>query len=321
MLITKKKKSIKFALYFLLKETIVDLYQTFFSPLKQKGFMFLLSIILILSSFSQLINEIFYRFPHSHQIFTASYLKIFLLMSVIRTAIKTIHPQMSLFLLFTSYILLLLSLSNFVTNGIIITPFNLIDSQLQHIDQTLHFNSLKFISSIQHFSLLNMLSWRIYFSLIIFFFMTPLILFLMKHEQEAYSLLNHLLLSVLLAGLFYYFFPSTGPATLSQSTLYTQLQHSIYYSFQAIHASLKIIHHNYPFLSAPSIHTIWALLIAYACRKILYLNEIIFIWTTLVILTTLTTGWHFLTDVLLGISFTGLIIYLNKKITTLFLHP
>lgn len=299
-------------LYNLFKVSGIDLYHTFIRPSKEKLFILLLSTTLILAATSQLINEFFYKYPHSHQIIAWPYFKLFLLTFLIHTSIKTIHPKSSLFLLFYSYVLLLLSVSNFVTNSIIITPFPLIDKQLQYLDDRFHFSSLQLISFIQHHSLLRIISWRIYFSLIFLLFTTPVLLLLTNQHKKAYQFLNHLLLSVLCAGVFYYFFPSTGPATISDSNYYTTLQHSIYFSFHTMHSSFKKISHAYPFLSAPSIHTTWALLIMYAWRKTLYANKIIIIWAILIIMTTLTTGWHFLTDILLAICFTGAIIYLEK---------
>ena len=223
-------------------------------------------------------------------------------------------------LIFLSLIFLLLSLSNFVINGIIITPFPLIDKYLQLSDKTFNFNILPLLIFIQQHPYLNIISWNIYLSLIILFFIIPLILFIINHRKEAFEFLNHLLLSVLIAGLFYYFFPSTGPATLLKSPYFTELQKYIFKGFQEIHTFFQTPTRPYPFLSAPSIHTIWALLLAYACRKVKYLNLFISIWALLVILTTLTTGWHFLTDVILAIGVTGAIILFEKQINKLFIE-
>ena len=309
-------------IYNLIKNSILDLYISFIKHSEQPSFIFLLACTLLFVSITQIINSLFFFYPTKKLIFFSSYLQIFLLLSLIRTALKTIHPKTSLFLFYCSKLFLLLSLSDFVINGFIITPFPLIDKYLHLFDQALHFNTLQLLTFMHHHQLLQIISWDIYSSLIFLFFLIPLFLFATNHHQEAQDFLNHLILSVLISGIFYYFFPSTDPATVLHSPYFTKSQRYIITGFNQIHTLFQDTSKAYPFLSAPSAHTIWALLLAYACRNIIYLNKIIGLWAILVILTTLTTGWHFLADIILAIGITAGIIWLNNlKFRFIEKHP
>ena len=84
----------------LLKGSALDLYTTLIHPSKHPVFIVLLTCSLLLSALSQLMNEFLYFYPHTHQIFSPAYLKVFLVLSLIRTSIKTIHPQTSQCLFF-----------------------------------------------------------------------------------------------------------------------------------------------------------------------------------------------------------------------------
>jgi membrane-associated phospholipid phosphatase len=57
----------------------------------------------------------------------------------------------------------------------------------------------------------------------------------------------------------------------------------------------------------PSFHSIWALLLILTCRQQRIISVVVLILNSLVIIATLTTGWHYLTDVLGGVVVCGIV--------------
>ncbi|GAH00450.1 unnamed protein product, partial [marine sediment metagenome] len=61
----------------------------------------------------------------------------------------------------------------------------------------------------------------------------------------------------------------------------------------------------------PSFHTIWACIIAYTFRKRTWLFIVAIIYALLVMISTLTTGWHFLASVIAGVVVAALTIWVS----------
>ena len=72
-----------------------------------------------------------------------------------------------------------------------------------------------------------------------------------------------------------------------------------------------------PIIATPSWHVILAVLAALALRPLKVIGPLSLLWGGLIVASTLTTGWHYLVDVLLGIVVAGL----SHELTRRALHP
>jgi membrane-associated phospholipid phosphatase len=70
--------------------------------------------------------------------------------------------------------------------------------------------------------------------------------------------------------------------------------------------SFSILNDNFGIVSFPSFHTVWAIFAASALWGFRYLRVPLVLLSTSIVLSTLTTGWHYLVDVLAGIVLAAL---------------
>lgn len=64
----------------------------------------------------------------------------------------------------------------------------------------------------------------------------------------------------------------------------------------------------------PSFHVVWAVLAASAFWGWRWLRVPVALFSGMIVLSTLTTGWHYLTDVLAGLALAALVLYLAEKL-------
>ena len=108
--------------------------------------------------------------------------------------------------------------------------------------------------------------------------------------------------SAFLADLFYYFFPSSGPASLLRSPYFSTEQHLTALKFYQVHHFEPVETLLGGMIAFPSMHVVWACLVTYAAlpRKLFFYP--IAALNVLVILSTVLLGWHFLVDALAGMA-------------------
>ncbi|MGH9590180.1 MAG: phosphatase PAP2 family protein [Terracidiphilus sp.] len=119
----------------------------------------------------------------------------------------------------------------------------------------------------------------------------------------------------LLAFLFAYpalfFFPAIGPWFASPMAT-IQAQNAVEASLFSLRRSGPCVLGNPAVVSIPSFHVIWAILCAYSLWQCSRMRVPAAIFSLLVILSTLTTGWHYFADVLAGILVGSLSIALSS---------
>ncbi len=183
-----------------------------------------------------------------------------------------------------------------------LTPFRLIDPQLVKTDHFLDFDLPTFVFWINHqYPFMSFFLGEIYHTLPCAFI--PCI-FILPWVSEArakeflvlFSLTNAIGLSL------YFIFPAIGPMASYHYPLNPLENHYLngVTQFRA-QPHLFLNHFISGDISFPSFHTILALICAWVWRDFRWVFMPFSLWSVLIILSTLTTGWHYLTDVIGGI--------------------
>ncbi|MFI5360521.1 MAG: phosphatase PAP2 family protein [Elusimicrobiota bacterium] len=204
------------------------------------------------------------------------------------------------------------ALSFFVT-GIQVTPFAPIDAALQHWDHTLHFDTAAVLAwTAAHPSLRAFLN-LCYDSTDAQLALAPLAAGFAFDRRRMRVFLYAFTYAFLAGGLFYYYFPSSGPAGFYQSPFFMNIQ-------RLTTAKFFWVHHFQPvptilggMIAFPSFHVAWAVLTTYAAlpyRKLFWAAAAL---NVLVVASTVLLGWHYLVDVPAGLILGGLSLYAGER--------
>ncbi len=243
--------------------------------LSSKSYLFVLAVLLaLLSSIAQLINHLVYHFPGNNYFppqFPGLALIIFLIYYGLRLYFGKSH-------LYTArgleliYLFMTMSLIAFASNAIQLTPFPPIDTSLNAFEQKLGINLLQWMHWTTEYPYFYKLLNLIYASLAYQMCFIPLIILFMGkfYLLRDYYLL--LIFTALIGFTCYYLFPTTAPASVLVSPLFSPYQLATGIKFNQIH------HHIMPttieggLIALPSFHTIWALLCIYLVKEWCYLR-------------------------------------------------
>ena len=107
--------------------------------------------------------------------------------------------------------------------------------------------------------------------------------------------------SSIAGSLFYYFFPSSGPAGVFQSSDFLQVQRLTHLKYEQVHSFIPVTTLLGGLIAFPSFHVAWSVLATYAAlpRRPLFLA--LCALNAVVIASTVLLGWHFLVDVPAGL--------------------
>lgn len=214
---------------------------------------------------------------------------------------------------YVTYFLIYLSLG-YLTTSVQFTPFNPIDPILIRMDQFLHFDSLQALEWGHRYLSLHVLLALSYDSLDYQLLFLPYLLsFFLYQERSVKVFYMATLISALIGMSFYYFFPTAAPAHYFHSTLFSLAEQNTYYKFYSVHHYLPIYSSTGGLIAFPSFHIIWAFLITYAYRNIALLFFPLLIINLILTAATLLLGWHYLVDVLGGISVATLSLVISEK--------
>ncbi|MBA2656864.1 MAG: phosphatase PAP2 family protein [Tatlockia sp.] len=206
------------------------------------------------------------------------------------------------------YFFLLFSVIAFATNAVQFAPFRPIDKSLILIDQALGIHLDKIIGWTLNKPSLKDILVLSYDSLPMQMTYLPLLLIFCRqfyYLREYYSLL---LITTLLGFLFYYFWPTLGPASVFNSPYFSNAQHATGIKFIEIHSKIVPSTQEGGMIAMPSFHMIWALLGLNLSRCSTLIFIPLLILNVLLISSCILLGWHYLIDLLgsiitLGISY------------------
>jgi len=282
-----------------------------YSASSDRIFLFLILITLTLGSACLFGNTYFFHYPtillFSPIVTTSQWIQagLALLFSAIffgySLFIREESPWASTFLwgigAFT-----LVCLSNIViVNGIQSTPFQPIDAWLLQLDRLCGIHTSKMLAWLQAHSSIHDFFNSVYDGLVIELLGIPLILTSLNAKKSLTVFYLAFLVSTILGCLIYYFFPTMAPSGVVHSPYFLSSQQHTSLRFLEIHHFVQPSVSDGGLVAFPSFHVIWAVLLTYACRSNNYFFYFMVIYNTLLIISTVVLGWHYLADVVGGI--------------------
>lgn len=188
------------------------------------------------------------------------------------------------------------SLVMYSTNGVQLTPFAPIDPSLLQMDRFFHYDTCAILDFITQHAWLKKTLAKAYTFIDVELFFLPLYLLCMRQFYTMKQFFYLLLSTALIGYLVYYFFPTTAPASVLKGAYFLREEYNTGLKFYMIH------HHMLPssiaggLISMPSFHIIWAIICQYATRPLRWLWYTLLPLNTMVILSALFLGWHYLVD-------------------------
>lgn len=212
------------------------------------------------------------------------------------------------------YFFTVMSLIALATNAIQLTPFSTIDHHILSFELRLNINMnsiLLWTSNHPHFK--QILAY-IYDTLPYQMCFIPILVI----ATGKFSLIKDyyflLLISTLLGFCFYYFFPTTAPASIIDSSFFSFAQIATGLKFYQIHHYILPTTNEGGLIALPSFHVIWAILCVYLLKDWVILCVLLSLINLLLIFSCVLLGWHYPTDILGGILIVCISFYFLKKV-------
>lgn len=200
----------------------------------------------------------------------------------------------------SNYALAMTALAAVVT-AIQFTPFPPIDASLLRLDKALGYNGDAVLGWTCAHPLLRRALMACYDSTDLQLILVPMIPLFSGEDKRLRLFILAIIYAFLLGGLFYYFFPSSGPATLSTSPYFLPMQRATFMKFLQVHSRRPVTTMLGGMIAFPSFHVAWSVLLPYAARGQKNIFAGLLALNAVVIASTLLLGWHYLVDVPGGI--------------------
>ena len=267
---------------------------------KQNCFINALFTVLIISGLALSVNHLTYQylgnnyFPSSALLFATTLPLMyagFYLQYGVNSKITRMTQEILCFFMVMAVMIL-------ATNAVQYTPFTPIDKQLIAWDSFLPFDVKSLMDWTYAHPLIKTYFETIYQSLTYQMTYLPLLFIILGRTtlvREYYCLL---LITALLGFCFYYFFPTTAPASIIESPHFSDSQHATGLKFNQIHQHIKPTTYEGGMISFPSFHIIWAWLCVYLLRHWPVAFVLMLLMNLSLSLSCVMLGWHYPIDAL-----------------------
>ena len=192
----------------------------------------------------------------------------------------------------------------------------LADPTLAYIDGTMGFSAADVVGWVNARPKLEWALRLVYFSLIPQTILTIVWLGLGNQRERLDKFLVRFMLGALLTAVGFYLLPAVG--TCASYDLPVNVCHQKFIEhFAALRdGSLTLVswRNAEGLMTFPSFHTIWAVLLIAAFYRVPYASWPIALLNVAVVISTVTTGMHYLTDVLAGLLVSAIVIYSTRGV-------
>ncbi len=259
-------------------------------------------LILALSFVVFLVNSLFYHFPGNNY-FPENVLLFVLFIILLNLGLRLCFLKNSTPCLIGKeffYFLGVMSLIALATNAVQLTPFPPIDAQIIALEAKsyIHMNAILIWTNThpQFKSLLTI----IYDSLPYQMSILPLLVIMTCRIHLLREYYFFLLCTTLIGFGFYYFFPTTAPASVIISPFFSIDQIATGLKFQQLHHYLNPTTNAGGLIALPSFHVIWAVLCVNLLKEWTIPCMALAIINMLLIISCVLLGWHYVSDVIGG---------------------
>jgi len=196
---------------------------------------------------------------------------------------------------------LVLSVIALATNAAQYTPFPVIDQQILALEKLLHINYEVLLAWTQTKPDFKKMLECIYNTLPYQMVYLPLLVIAAKRWDLIREYYFLLLFSALIGFSFYYFFPTTAPASIINSPYFNESQRATALKFMQIHHHIQPTTLDGGLIALPSFHVIWAWFCLYLLRNWVVWFILMLPINMLLIASCVLLGWHYLLDVVGGL--------------------
>jgi membrane-associated phospholipid phosphatase len=198
------------------------------------------------------------------------------------------------------YFVAVMSLIALASNAVQLTPFPPIDKYIVALERHFHIHMESILSWTNNHPKFKSILVGIYASLDYQMTIFPLLVIVTYrfHLIREYYFL--LLCTTLIGFGFYYFFPTTAPASIINSPFFFTEQIDTGLKFSQIHHYINPTTNEGGLIAFPSFHVIWAILCVNLLREWVVPCILLLVTNLLLIASCVLLGWHYVTDIIGG---------------------
>lgn len=263
-----------------------------------------LALALAMSGVILLGNELFTQYEGNY-FFYLSWLTLspfILLMCGLGMYVTSFAPKLGFIVKTYCFYYLVILIMGIFTTGIQYTPFGIIDGGILKLESALGIDQLALLAWTHAHPMILKVLQTAYDSLGPLAFFLPVIITLLFERRAIRVFLLALIVTFIVGGSFYYFFPTVAPAGMLTSPLFSESQLATSLKFYQIHHYLPVTTADGGIVALPSFHVVWATLFAYLCKSRKWLFYPMLVISSLIIISTVMLGWHYVIDVVAGLG-------------------
>ena len=262
-----------------------------------------------------MVNDLVYEFPGNNYFFYTPIISLallFLSFTALSYKLGLTIVSKEAAIEYCIYIIFVMILT-FSSNAIQYTPFKPIDHHIIALEQWLHLNGPAYMSWIYQQGALQQNFEYLYQIIGLELLALPIAAILLKKYSYLYEYYFLMLVTAFLGYVFYYFFPTTGPASMFHLPYFSEEQLATGLKFREIHQYKQPSTMAGGMIAMPSYHVIWSCLIAYCVRFQPIVCTIVVVMNTLIIASCVLLGWHYLLDIVGSFLTIILALWIKKR--------
>ena len=246
-----------------------------------------------------MINLVVYRFPGNNYFFYTPIINLIMLLLIFaalsyKLGVTVISREAIIeYCIYVLFVMVLV----FSSTAIQYTPFKPIDHHIIALEKWLHISGKDYITWLHQHGVLLQQFETIYQVIGLELIAFPIAAILLKKYDYLYEYYSLMLIAALLGYVFYYFFPTTGPASMFDIPYFSEEQLATGLKFREIHQYKQPSTMAGGMIAMPSFHVIWSCLIAYCTRFQPIVCSVVVIINTLIIISCVLLGWHYVLDI------------------------
>jgi len=268
--------------------------------IKTNSLVWLSSMMVFLSLIAFAVNYFYYQYP-SNPYFPSGTLLAGLQLPLIYAGLYALCGSTGKLTRIAKewcYFYMTLVLIGLATNAAQYTPFPTIDQHILKFESLFNIDTPAILAWTHAHSFMNSILDFCYNSLEYQLYLIPLVIIAIGRIDLIREYFFLLITTALIGFTFYYFFPTTAPASVINSPYFSESQHATHLKFFQLHHHIQPTTLDGGLIALPSFHVIWAWICLYSVRA---WSVVFFLLLPLNLLLTaacVLLGWHYFTDIL-----------------------